>query len=176
MRTVRTALRSERRRLAILSRQTHAPSKHGACFILETMINNSLFTSKSNEWETPKEFFDQLNQEFNFTLDPCASIENHKCANYFTKCDDGLKQEWCGHTVFCNPPYGKELPLWVQKCYEQHNKYGITIVLLIPARTDTKYFHKYIYGKSEIRFIQGRLKFSNSKQSAPFPSMVVVYR
>lgn len=78
--------------------------------------------------------------------------------------------------MFCNPPYGKELPLWVKKCYEEHVKYGTTIVMLIPARTDTRYFHEYIYNKSEIRFIRGRLKFNDCKQSAPFPSMLVIFK
>lgn len=140
------------------------------------MINKGLFSSNTNEWATPVKFFEELNKEFNFTLDPCANELNYKCAKYYTKEIDGLAQSWGGEVVFCNPPYGRELPLWVKKCYEEHKKHGITVVMLIPARTDTSYFHEYIYGKSEIRFIRGRLKFNDCKQSAPFPSMVVIYK
>ena len=140
------------------------------------MINKGLFSSNTNEWATPVKFFEELNKEFNFTLDPCATDDNAKCRKYFTVKENGLVQDWGGEVVFCNPPYGRELPLWVRKCYEEHKKNSITIVMLIPARTDTSYFHEYIYGKSEIRFIRGRLKFNDCKQSAPFPSMVVIYK
>ena len=140
------------------------------------MINKGLFTSNTNEWATPVKFFEELNKEFNFTLDPCATDDNAKCRKYFTVKENGLAQDWGGEVVFCNPPYGRELPLWVKKCYEEHKKHGITVVMLIPARTDTSYFHEYIYGKSEIRFIRGRLKFNDCKQSAPFPSMIVIYK
>ncbi len=135
-----------------------------------------MFSSKTSEWETPQDFFDKLNAEFNFTLDPCATRENAKCAKYFTVEDDGLKQDWQGEIVFCNPPYGRAIKDWVKKCYEESRKENTTVVMLIPARTDTKHFHEYIYHKAkEIRFIKGRLKFGNSKNSAPFPSMVVVF-
>lgn len=138
-------------------------------------LNKALFSSKTDLWSTPQEFFDKLNDEFHFTLDPCATKENAKCDNYFTKDDDGLSKEWRGQIVFCNPPYGKEIRKWVRKCYEESKK-GSLCVMLIPARTDTSYFHDYIYRKAEIRFIRGRLKFGDAKQSAPFPSMVVVFR
>lgn len=135
-----------------------------------------MFSSATDLWATPQDFFDRLNEEFNFTLDPCATKENAKCKNFFTKEIDGLLQNWGGHNVFCNPPYGKELPLWVQKSYEESRKPNTKVVMLIPARTDTRYFHEYIYHKAkEIRFIKGRLKFGDSKNSAPFPSMVVVF-
>lgn len=140
------------------------------------MINKGLFSSNTNEWATPINFFEELNKEFNFTLDPCATDDNAKCHKYFTEKENGLAQDWGGEVVYCNPPYGRELPKWVKKCYEEHKKHGITVVMLIPARTDTSYFHEYIYGKSEIRFIRGRLKFNDCKQSAPFPSMVVIYK
>lgn len=134
-----------------------------------------MFSSETDLWSTPQYFFDRLNREFNFNLDPCANEENHKCDKYFTKEQDGLKQDWQGHTVFCNPPYGKVLKQWVKKCYEESLKLNTKVVMLIPARTDTSYFHDYIYNKAEIRFIRGRLKFGNSKNSAPFPSMVVIF-
>lgn len=135
-----------------------------------------MFSSKTDEWSTPQEFFDKLNAEFGFTLDPCATPENAKCEKYYTKEDDGLKQDWSGETVFCNPPYGRVIKDWVKKCYEESRKENTTVVMLIPARTDTSYFHDYIYNKAkEIRFIRGRLKFGNAKNSAPFPSIVVVF-
>jgi phage N-6-adenine-methyltransferase len=135
-----------------------------------------MFSSKRDEWSTPQDFFDELNKEFNFTLDPCATPENAKCEKYYTKEDDGLKQDWSGETVFCNPPYGIAIKDWVKKCYEESKKPNTTVVMLIPARTDTSYFHDYIYHKAkEIRFIRGRLKFGNAKNSAPFPSMVVIF-
>lgn len=140
------------------------------------MINSGLFSSNTCEWATPKKFFNELNNEFHFTLDPCATELNHKCDKYYTIKDNGLMQSWKNETVFCNPPYGKEISKWVKKCYEEHKKNNITIVMLIPARTDTSYFHDYIYNKSEIRFIRGRLKFNDGKQGAPFPSMLVIYK
>lgn len=134
-----------------------------------------MFSSKTDNWATPQAFFDKLNEEFNFTLDPCADEFNHKCNKYFTKEQDGLKQDWGTETVFCNPPYGRAIKDWVKKSYESAQN-GATVVMLIPARTDTSYFHDYIYyGKAEIRFIRGRLKFGDSKNSAPFPSMIVIF-
>ena len=140
-------------------------------------LNTSvMFSSESNEYETPQGFFNLLDEEFNFTLDPCATPHNTKCKKYYTIKEDGLKQDWRGQTVFCNPPYGREIGKWVQKAYQEAKKYGVTVVMLIPARTDTAYFHDYIYHKAkEIRFIRGRLKFENTANSAPFPSMVVIF-
>lgn len=134
------------------------------------------FSSKTNEWATPQLFFDKLNEEFKFTLDPCATHDNAKCSNYYTIEDDGLSKNWGGNIVFMNPPYGRELKHWVQKAYEESLN-GATVVCLIPARTDTTYWHNYIFGKADdIRFIKGRLKFGDSKNSAPFPSAVIVYK
>ena len=142
------------------------------------MIMNTdvMFSSKTDLWSTPQAFFDKLNDEFGFTLDPCATEDNAKCAKFFTKEQDGLSMSWEGETVFCNPPYGRAIKDWVKKaCYESRKPYT-TVVLLIPARTDTTYFHEYIYHVAkEIRFIKGRLKFGGSKNSAPFPSMVAVF-
>ena len=145
------------------------------------MINEGLMSSNTNEWATPIKFFEELNKEFNFTLDPCSTHENAKCEKHYTIKENGLIQDWKGETVFCNPPYGREIKKWVQKCYEEHIKNNTTIVMLIPARTDTRYFHDYIYKKcTEIKFIRGRIKFvdENGKQqnSAPFPSMIIVYK
>ena len=139
------------------------------------MINQGLFSSASCEWATPQEVYDKLNDEFHFTLDPCALPPNAKCAKYYTPNEDGLIQDWGGETVFCNPPYGRQLGSWVRKCREESWKPNTKVVMLIPARTDTRWFHDHIYNKSEIRFIKGRLKFGNSKASAPFPSMIVIF-
>lgn len=139
------------------------------------MNSELMFSSATPEWETPQAFFDALDAEFHFTLDPCSTDENAKCAKHYTKAQDGLAQDWTGETVYCNPPYGREMPKWIQKCYEHKNRGGVA-VMLIPARTDTRAFHEYIYHKAEIRFVKGRLKFGNAQNSAPFPSMVVVFR
>ena len=140
------------------------------------MNKELMFSSKTDMWATPQEFYDKLNDEFNFTLDPCATEDNAKCDNFFTVDDDGLKQDWSGNIVFCNPPYGRAIKEWVKKSYEESLKNNTTVVMLIPSRTDTIYFHDFIYGKAEIRFIKGRLKFGDAKNSAPFPSIVVIYR
>lgn len=140
------------------------------------MINRALFSSENEVWATPQDFYDKLDAEFGFNLDPCALPENAKCTRYFTPEIDGLAQNWGGYNVFCNPPYGRKIGAWVQKCYEESRKPNTLVVLLIPARTDTAYFHDYIYHKAkEIRFVRGRLKFGDAKQSAPFPSMVVIF-
>ena len=134
------------------------------------------YSSKTNEWSTPQDFFNELNKEFNFTLDPCATSENAKCTKYFTVEDDGLKQDWSKDTVFMNPPYGREIKRWIKKAYEESLK-GATVVCLIPSRTDTAYWHNYIFGKADdIRFIKGRLKFGGSKNPAPFPSAIIIYK
>lgn len=140
------------------------------------MVSKVLFSSANEVWATPQDFFDKLNDEFNFTLDPCALPDNAKCKNFFTPEDDGLSQNWGGQIVFCNPPYGRKIGDWVKKCYEESQKPDTTVVMLIPARTDTAWFHDYVYGKAEIRFIRGRLKFGGMTNSAPFPSMVVIFR
>ena len=134
------------------------------------------YSSKTNEWSTPQDFFDELDKEFNFTLDPCSTSENAKCAKYFTVEDDGLKQDWSNDVVFMNPPYGREIKHWIKKAYEESLN-GATVVCLIPSRTDTIYWHDYIFGKADdIRFVRGRLKFGGSKNSAPFPSAVIIYK
>lgn len=139
-------------------------------------MTDILFSSAKDDWETPQDFFDKLNKEFHFNLDPCADKNNHKCDCYFTKEDDGLSKDWSGHTVFCNPPYGaKSTAEWIKKCADESRNPNTKVVMLIPARTDTKAFHEYIYHKAEVRFIRGRLKFGGAKNSAPFPSMVVIF-
>lgn len=152
-------------------------------------MNVALLSSKNMGWCTPADFFSELDQEFHFNLDPAATDKSAKCARYFTPADDGLKADWGGCRVFCNPPYGRQITDWVRKGYEESKKPGTLVVMLIPARTDTSYFHDYIFhGKAdEVRFIRGRLTFTDEDGnptkdakgrpcSAPFPSAVVIWR
>ena len=135
-------------------------------------INNGLFTSNTDLWSTPQWLFDKLNEKYHFDLDACATEENAKCKNYFTKEIDGLKQEWKG-IIFMNPPYGREIGNWIKKAYESSLD-GALVICLLPSRTDTKWFHDYCV-KGEIEFLKGRLKFGDGKNPAPFPSMIVVF-
>lgn len=139
-------------------------------------LNPGLFSSSTDEWATPSAFFQSLDAEFHFDLDPCANSRNAKCKDYYSIENDGLTKNWGGRRVFCNPPYGRAISKWVKKCYEESKKANTLVVMLIPARTDTSYFHDYIYHKAkEIRFIRGRLHFNDAEQGAPFPSMVVIF-
>jgi len=133
-------------------------------------MNKVHFLSNSCEWETPLNFFQKYNEIYNFTLDTCASNNNAKCSKYFTKETNGLLQDWSKDICWMNPPYGREIKNWVKKAYESNS----TVVCLLPARTDTKWFHEYCL-KGKIEFIKGRLKFNNNKNSAPFPSMIVIF-
>ena len=138
------------------------------------MNTDAMFSSKTDLWETPQDFFNSLNEEFHFNLDVCALPENAKCAAYYTPDMDGLSNPWYGN-CWCNPPYGRNIGSWVEKAAKSAEE-GALVVMLLPARTDTRWFHKYIYGKAaEVRFIRGRLKFSGNANSAPFPSMIVVF-
>jgi phage N-6-adenine-methyltransferase len=137
-------------------------------------MNDIHFSSKSNEWATPQDFFDKLNAEFGFTLDAAASHENRKLDRYITEDEDALTQAWGeNERVFVNPPYGRQIGKWIEKAATE--KTDLT-VMLIPARTDTKAWHEYIFGKADIRFVKGRLKFGDAKHSAPFPCAVVIFR
>ena len=140
------------------------------------MNTKLMFSSKEEKWATPQSFFDALNEEFHFTLDPAASDDNAKCEKYYTKEQNGLAQSWQGETVFCNPPYGRNVGEWVKKARDEYLLGACTVVMLLPCRTDTKWFHDYILGTAEVRFVKGRLKFGDSKDAAPFPSIVVIYR
>ena len=144
---------------------------------MDKKTQGSMFSSKSNDWATPQDFYNQLDAEFEFTLDPCASQASAKCSSFYTTDDDGLSKNWEGQTVFMNPPYGRKIGNWIQKAYEEGEKSNTRVVALIPARTDTKYWHNYCMKATEIRFVKGRLKFGhgNTKNSAPFPSAVVVF-
>ena len=158
------------------------------------------FSSESNEWETPSDFFIKLNDEFGFTVDPCASNNNYKCDNYYTIKDNGLSKDWSKDVVFMNPPYGREIKYWVEKAYRESLQ-GATVVCLIPARPDTSYWHDYIFPHAnDIRFIRGRIKFCKTEEveyreqlnifgikekkpinmdsglAAPFPSAIVIFK
>lgn len=137
------------------------------------MNTNVMFSSKSDLWETPQDLFDKLDAEFRFTLDVCALPENAKCPKYYTPEQDGLSQPWTG-VVWCNPPYGRDVGAWVRKAAQSALE-GATVVMLLPARTDTAWYQDYIDPFVRPRFIRGRLKFGGAKNSAPFPSMVVAF-
>lgn len=133
-----------------------------------------LYSRKSDLWRTPTTLFASLDSEFQFNLDPCCLPDSALCPQYYTPLEDGLKQDWGGHRVFCNPPYS-DIAAWAEKCYIESRKPNTLVVMLIPARTDTSYFHKWIYGHSELRFIRGRLHFNDGKGAAPFPSLIVIF-
>lgn len=133
------------------------------------------FSSATDEWETPQSVFDELNKEFDFTMDVCADHDNKKVIRYWNKAEDGLKQDWTIERCWMNPPYGREIGKWVKKAATGG---ASVVVALLPARTDTRWFHDWIYNKPnvEMRFIKGRLKFGGHKSSAPFPSAIVIFK
>ena len=130
------------------------------------------FSSASDMWETPQDLFDKLDRQYGFTLDVCATVENRKCDYFFSKEQDGLSKVWTGR-IWMNPPYGREIGKWVKKAYETAKR-GHTVVCLLPARTNTAWWHDYCL-LGEITFIRGRLKFGGHKNSAPFPSAIVEF-
>jgi phage N-6-adenine-methyltransferase len=131
------------------------------------------FMSRKDDWGTPRRVFDALNAEFGFTLDPCATPENAKCEKFYTKNDDGLSKSWAGETVFMNPPYGKEVSAWMEKAYSETSA---TVVCLVSARTDTKWWHRYCMKADEIRFFTRRLEFEGTGNKAPFPSALIIFK
>lgn len=133
------------------------------------------YSSEKHDWTTPREFWEKLDAEFGFTLDAAASEENALCPAYYTAETDGLSQDWSGHTVWCNPPYGRAIGNWIRKAHEESLK-GTTVVMLIPARVDTAAWHDVIFPHAEVRFVRGRLKFGSATENAPFPCAVVVFR
>ena len=139
------------------------------------MVKDTLFSHKSDEWETPQWLFDLYNAIYHFDLDACATPQNAKCQKYYTKEDNGLECEWEG-SVWCNPPYS-EAAKWVEKAVESvENEECETVVMLLPVRTDTKWFHDYIcLHDVHIDFLKGRLRFNGSENNAPFPSMIVIF-
>lgn len=139
----------------------------------DTKISDSVFlSSQTVEWATEQAFFDQVNREFGFTVDVAADAGNAKCARFYDIDSDGLMQDWDGETVWCNPPYGDRIKDWMYKAATS----DATTVLLVPARTDVKWFHEIVLPRAEVRFIKGRLRFGGSKDPAPFPTMLVIFR
>jgi len=132
------------------------------------------FSSAKDDWATPQAAFDLLNDEFHFTLDPCATPHNAKCSRFFTQAEDGLSQDWKTEMVFMNPPYGRAIGRWMGKAHSAAQQ-GATVVCLVPARTDTRWWHEFAM-RGELRFLRGRLKFGGAHNSAPFPSAIVVFR
>ena len=139
-------------------------------------LNEGMFSSDRPDWATPQAFFDLVDAEFRFTLDAAAEPHNAKCERYYSEADCGLLNEWTG-VVWCNPPYGRGIDEWIRKGYESAQA-GATVVMLIPARTDTAYWHDYVMRAAEIRLVRGRLVFGTgeARANAPFPSALVVFR
>ena len=136
------------------------------------MSQNVHFMSQSVEWATPDWLFEEYDREFGFTLDVCATPELAKCEKFYS--ENGLLEDWSG-VCWMNPPYGREIWKWLRKAYRSSLK-GVTVVCLIPSRTDTAWWHDFVMKADEIRFIRGRLKFGGAKNSAPFPSAMVIFR
>jgi phage N-6-adenine-methyltransferase len=160
-----------RRRLGVTARNIERRFKRNVQACSCTGVH---FSSKTDLWSTPQDFFDKLDTEFNFTVDLCATPENAKCERFYAKSENGLAQTWIG-TCWLNPPYGTEIGLWLSKAREAALA-GATVVALIPARTDTKWWHGIVTAASEIRYLPGRLRFGGCKHSAPFPSAVAIWR
>ena len=136
----------------------------------------TMFSSETNEWATPTDFYDKLNRLYGpYDLDPCCNKINAKCKYFFTEQDDGLNQDWCGYNVFMNPPYGREIGKWIEKAYKESRKQNTSVTCLIPSRTDTKYWHDYCMKADKIIFVKGRLKFGTATNVAPFPSAVIMF-
>lgn len=146
-----------------------------------SMNKDAMFSTGKDDWRTPPELFKSLDDEFHFSLDPCCTHDSALCPRYFTEEVDGLAQDWGRENVFVNPPYSKSKK-WVRKAYESSLN-GALVVMLLPARTDTKMFHQFIYDEQtwkprtgvELRLLRGRLKFVGAESSAPFPSMIVIF-
>lgn len=144
------------------------------------MANNKtmavMTSSEDMTWATPQQWFDYLNLEFKFTLDPCCVKETAKCKKFFTPEDDGLRQSWAEERVFMNPPYGNHIIEWMAKAYYECLNNKALVVCFVPARVDTEWWHRYASKASDIRFPIGRVKFANSDNSAPFPVAIVIFR
>ena len=133
------------------------------------------YSSKTEEWPTPQWLFDALNKEFGFTVDVCSTDENAKCKKHYTKTDNGLLKSWSGEVAWMNPPYGDGIKPFMARAHDAAMNEGATVVCLVPSRTDTAWWHEYAM-KHEIRLLRGRLKFGDAKDSAPFPSALVIMR
>jgi len=147
---------------------------------MTAMISNALFSSDREDWGTPEDLFRRLNAIYDFRLDAAAAPHNAKCARFFTRADNALDQDWAVHKrIWLNPPYGRMIGAWMQKAYEESRRGGL-VVCLVHARTDTRWGHDWVEGKARVTFLKGRLKFTRGEdnkaaQSAPFPSVLIVY-
>ncbi len=139
------------------------------------MISEALYSSANPVWATPPKLFAALDREFRFELDAAASAENTKCPRFYSRYDDGLSQPWAPSRTWCNPPYGRAVGAWVAKAHVESDL-GALVVMLLPARTDTRWFHEHVIRRAEVRFLPGRVRFVGAKAGAPFPSIVVVFR
>ena len=135
---------------------------------------NDLYSSLKQAWVTPQPFFQRLDDEFRFDIDVCATVNNTKVQKFLLVIDNPLQQNWRG-TVWMNPPYGRVIAKWVQKAFEE-SRHGVTVVCLLPTRTDTRWWHDYVMKAEEVRLIKGKLQFGKSRYSAPFPSALVIFR
>lgn len=148
-----------------------------SCFFT---FDGSALTSNKDDWGTPQYLYDNLNSEFHFTLDAAANEANAKCSRFYSLDNSAFDHDWSNEIVFLNPPYGRDMIKWISKAYREVQDHHAIVVLLVPSRTDTRWFHDYIYKQYEIRFIRGRLKYEIAHgvvgASAPFPSMIVVMK
>lgn len=144
--------------------------------IVNTQLSNSKGCEQKDKWATPDKIYLPLHLEFGFNLDPCCEIHTAKCDYYFTEKENGLIQDWGKHVVFVNPPYSRgNIDLWMKKCYEA-SLLGAVVVALIPVSTSSKWFHNYVWGKAEIRYYKGRIRFNGAPFTAPFSSMLAIYK
>lgn len=148
--------------------------------IVNTELANSTGCDQKDRWETPQRIYDKLNDEFGFTLDPCCEAKTAKCEKYYTEADDGLSQCWAGEIAFVNPPYSRRnIDKWIKKCYKESGAFKLSnyslVVALLPVSTSSDWFHKYIIGKAEIRFVNKRIRFIGAPFTAPFSSMIVIW-
>lgn len=141
-----------------------------------THTRQIMHSSDDMTWATPAAWFEYLDLEFGFTLDPCCSHATAKCKKHYTPEEDGLSKSWQDERVFMNPPYGRELPNWMRKAYTEARDNGALVVCFVPARVDTTWWHQFACKASEIRFPKGRVKFAGAENSAPFPVAVIIFR
>ena len=137
-------------------------------------MNQGMYSSNKDDWSTPQNLFDYLDDEYHFDLDVCADESNYKCTRYFNADDDGLLQPWYG-MVWMNPPYGREIIQWMRKAYHESRQSSCQVLCLVPSRTDNFWWHEYVMKSSSICFIRGRLVFSGADSGAPFPSALVYF-
>lgn len=144
------------------------------------IVNKQLAASKGVDqkdlWETPTHIFAALDREFRFTLDPCCTPESKKCPWGLTPKQDGLSVSWAGQRVYCNPPYSRgNIDKWVEKCYKESRKPNTLVVALLPVSTSANWWHRWIVGKAELRFIERRVRFVGARYTAPFSSVIAIF-